>query len=65
MITVELDPVDGYLTYKRDGRWFYDAAIPDEDQVWQLLRHLGDKMWFPEVKARTIELISEYFGGAK
>jgi len=62
MTTVKID--DGYLVFGNGVRDFYDIAIPDEAHVWQLLRHMSDKMWFPEVKARTIELISEHFGGA-
>jgi len=55
MITVRSD--DGYLMFERDGVEFYDTAIPAQADVGRLIRHLGDKMWFAEVKAETLQLI--------
>jgi len=55
MVTVERD--GGYLIFKRDGAEFYDTAIPAQAEVGRLIRHLGDKMWFAEVRAETLQLI--------
>lgn len=55
MVTVERD--GGYLIFKRDGVEFYDTAIPAQADVGRLIRHLGDKMWFAEVRAETMQLI--------
>lgn len=54
-MTVERD--GGYLLFKRDGVEFYDTAIPAQADVGRLMRHLGDKMWFAEVRAETLQLI--------
>ena len=55
MITVERD--GGYLIFRRDGVEFYDTAIPAQADVGRLMRHLGDKMWFPGVREETLQLI--------
>lgn len=55
MVTVERE--GGYLIFKRDGVEFYDTAIPAQADVGRLMRHLGDKMWFPDVRAETLQLI--------
>jgi hypothetical protein len=55
MVTVERD--GGYLIFKRDGAEFYDTAIPAQADVGRLIRHLGDKAWFAEVRAGTFQLI--------
>jgi hypothetical protein len=55
MVTVERD--GGYLIFKRDGAEFYDTATPAQAEVGRLIRHLGDKMWFAEVKADALQLI--------
>lgn len=57
MITVRSD--DGYLMFERDGREFYDTAIPAQADVGRLMRHLSDKMWFASVRAETLRLINE------
>lgn len=57
MITVRSD--DGYLMFERDGVEFYDTAIPAQADVGRLIRYLGDKMWFAEVKAETLRLIMD------
>ena len=55
MVTVERD--GGYLIFRRDGVEFYDTAIPAQADVGRLMRHLGDKMWFADVRAETFQLI--------
>ena len=55
MVTVERD--GGYLIFRRDGVEFYDTVIPAQADVGRLIRHLGDKMWFPGVRAQTLQLI--------
>ena len=55
MVTVDRD--GGYLIFRRDGVEFYDTAIPAQADVGRLIRHLGDKMWFPGVRAQTLQLI--------
>ena len=57
MVTVERD--GAYLLFKRDGVEFYDTAIPAQADVGRLIRYLGDKMWFAEVKAETLRLIMD------
>lgn len=57
MVTVERE--GEYLIFKRDGVEFYDTAIPAQADVGRLMRHLSDKMWFPEVRAETLRLINE------
>lgn len=56
-MTVERD--GGYLVFRRDGVEFYDTAIPSPANVGWTVRHLSDKMWFPEVRAETLRLINE------
>ena len=56
-MTVERD--GAYLLFKRDGVEFYDTAIPAQADVGRLIRYLGDKMWFAEVKAETLRLIMD------
>jgi len=58
MITVRSD--DGYLTFERDGREFYDSAIPCEADIGRWFRHMDDKMWMQEVRKTCIDLIHEY-----
>ena len=60
MITVRSD--DGYLMFERDGVEFYDTAIPAQADVGRLMRHLGDKMWFAEVRAECLVMIACYHG---
>ena len=55
MVTVERD--GQYLIFKRDGVEFYDTAIPAQADVGRLMRYLDDKMWFPGVRAQTLQLI--------
>lgn len=55
MVTVERD--GAYLIFKRDGVEFYDTAIPAQADVGRLMRHMGDKMWFHQVRAETLQLI--------
>ena len=43
--------------FERDGVEFYDTAIPAQADVGRLIRHLGDKMWFAEVRADALQLI--------
>lgn len=62
MITVERD--GNYLLFKRDGVEFYDTAIPAQADVGRLMRHLGDKMWFADVRAETLQLILDALGEA-
>lgn len=61
MVTVERD--GGYLIFRRDGVEFYDTAVPAQADVGRLMRHLGDKMWFAEVRAECLAMIAEYHGG--
>ena len=63
MVTVERD--GGYLIFKRDGVEFYDTAIPAQADVGRLIRHLGDKMWFAEVRAECMAMIAEYHGAGR
>lgn len=63
MITVERD--GGYLIFRRDGVEFYDTAIPAQADVGRLMRHLGDKMWFAEVRADSLAMIAEYHGAGR
>ena len=58
MITVRSD--DGYLTFERDGREFYDSAIPCEADIGRWFRHMDDKMWMQEVRKTCIDLIREH-----
>lgn len=58
MITVRSD--DGYLMFERDGREFYDSAIPCEADIGRWFRHMDDKMWMQEVRKTCIDLIHEY-----
>ena len=58
MITVRSD--DGYLTFERDGREFYDSAIPCESDIGRWFRHMDDKMWMQEVRKTCIDLIHEH-----
>lgn len=58
MITVRSD--DGYLTFERDGREFYDSAIPCEADIGRWFRHMDDKIWFPEVRLLCLGLIREH-----
>ena len=60
MVTVERD--GGYLIFRRDGVEFYDTAIPAQADVGRLMRHLGDKMWFAEVRAECLAMIAGYHG---
>ena len=63
MVTVERD--GGYLIFRRDGVEFYDTAIPAQADVGRLMRHLGDKMWFAEVRAECMAMIAEYHGAGR
>ena len=57
MVTVKRE--GDYLIFKREGVEFYDTAIPAQADVGRLIRHLGDKMWFAEVKTETLQLIMD------
>ena len=63
MVTVERD--GGYLIFRRDGVEFYDTAIPAQADVGRLMRHLGDKMWFAEVRQDSLAMIAEYYGAGR
>ena len=54
-MTVERD--GAYLIFKRDGVEFYDTAIPAQADVARLMRHMGDKTWFADVRAEALQLI--------
>lgn len=62
-MTVERD--GAYLIFRRDGVEFYDTAIPAQADVGRLIRHLGDKMWFAEVRAECLVMIAEYHGAGR
>lgn len=55
MVTVERD--GAYLIFKRDGVEFYDTAIPAQADAGRLMRHMGDKTWFADVRAEALQLI--------
>ncbi len=46
-----------YLAFDRDGHEFYDVLVPAPADLGRFIRHMDDKMWFPEVRKQTIELI--------
>ena len=60
MVTVERD--GAYLVFKRDGVEFYDTAIPQQSDVGRLMRYMSDKMWFQDVRAKTLYLIVSALG---
>ena len=62
MVTVQLD--GDFLNYMRDGHVFYDPAIPSPADIGRFFRHMMGKTWFsPELKAETMRLVREYYGG--
>lgn len=53
-----------HLVFVRDGVEVYEPAIPAQADVAWFFRHMGGKTWFtPELKAETMRLVREYYGG--
>ena len=62
MVTVQSD--GDFLIYMRDGVEIYDPAIPAPAEIGRFFRHMMSKTWFtPDMKAETMRLVREYYGG--